>query len=105
MHFSLKKTKIFGAVFVFLISLGVYCFTLAPTIVPGDNPEIITAAYNLGTAHPPGYPLFTLILKIFIVIFPFGKIAWRANLFNAILSSLTILVVYLIIYKLTKEIS
>lgn len=105
MHFSLKKTKIFGAVFVFLISLGVYCFTLAPTIVPGDNPEIITAAYNLGTAHPPGYPLFTLILKIFIVIFPFGNIAWRANLFNAILSSLTILVVYFIIYKLTKKIS
>jgi len=104
MRFNLKEIKTFGGFFVFFISLGVYCFTLFPTIVPGDNPELIAAAYTLGTVHPPGYPLLTLISKIFITIFPFGNIAWRVNLLNAILSSLTILIVYLVVCKLIKEI-
>ncbi len=98
-----KKTIFLGGLFVFLTSFLVYFFTLAPTIVPGDGPELIAAAYNLGTAHPPGYPLLTLISKFFITVFPFGKIAWRVNLLNALFGSLAVAVVYLIIYKLTRK--
>src|SRR5262245_55456742 len=35
---------------VFLI----YLRTLAPSIVGGDSGELITVAYKLGVAHPPG---------------------------------------------------
>ena len=98
-----KKIILLGGLFVFFASFLVYFFTLAPTIVPGDGPELIAAAYNLGTAHPPGYPLITLISKFFITVFSFGSIAWRVNLLNALFGSLAAVVVYLIIYKLTRK--
>jgi len=55
---------------VFLI----YLRTLAPSVVGGDTGELITVAYKMGVAHPPGYPLFTLLAKLFTFI-PFGTIA------------------------------
>lgn len=62
--------------------LSVYLLTLAPTIVGGDSGEFITVAYKTGVAHPPGYPLFTILAKIFTLI-PIGTIAWRVNLLSA----------------------
>lgn len=32
----------------------VYLLTVNPTIVGGDNGEVMTSAIQLGTAHPPG---------------------------------------------------
>lgn len=97
-----KKTIFWGSLFVFLVSLIVYFLTLAPSIPPGDGAELITAAYTWGTAHPPGYPLLTLLSKIFITIFPFGNIAWRVNLLNALFGSFTAVVIYFIIYKVLR---
>jgi dolichyl-phosphate-mannose-protein mannosyltransferase len=56
--------------------------TLAPTVAGGDSGELITAAFTLGVAHPPGYPLYTMLAKLFTLI-PIGTIAWRVNLFSA----------------------
>ncbi len=98
--FFLKKIKTIGALFVFGVSFSVYLFTLAPTIFPGDGPELITAAYSWGVAHSPGYPLLTLITKLFIAIFPLGSVAWRANVLNALLGSLALVTVYFIICRL-----
>lgn len=39
-----------------------YFATLGPSVVGGDSGELLAEAYQLGTAHPPGYPLFTLIM-------------------------------------------
>ncbi|MDP3093701.1 MAG: DUF2723 domain-containing protein [bacterium] len=100
----LKKPVLLGGMLVFFIPFFVYILTLAPTISPGDGPELIAAAYKLGVAHQPGYPLLTLLSKFFIEIFPFGSVAWRVNLLNAIFGALTALVVYLIIFRLTKKI-
>ncbi|XP_070812799.1 protein O-mannosyl-transferase TMEM260-like, partial [Pituophis catenifer annectens] len=49
--------------------------------------ELITAAYELGVAHPPGYPLFTLLAKLAIELFPFGSAAYRVNLLCALLGA------------------
>jgi dolichyl-phosphate-mannose-protein mannosyltransferase len=61
----------------------IYLRTLAPTIVGGDTGELITVAYKMGVAHPPGYPLFTMLAKLF-TFFPFGTVAWRVNLLSAV---------------------
>ncbi|XP_061468458.1 protein O-mannosyl-transferase TMEM260 isoform X2 [Rhineura floridana] len=53
----------------------------------GDSGELITAAYELGVAHPPGYPLFTLLAKLAIELFPFGSVAFRVNLLCALLGA------------------
>lgn len=70
----------------FLLSLVVFTFvsasyvnTLHPSVPGGDSGELITASYELGVAHPPGYPLFTMLSRLAISIFPFGSIAYRVN--------------------------
>lgn len=64
------------ALLVLFISFLVYLLTLTPTIAFHDTGELITVAYTLGIAHPPGYPLYTLFGKTFITIIPFGNISY-----------------------------
>ena len=54
----------------------------------------------LGTAHPPGYPLYTMINAAFVRIVPWGSVAFRANLLSAVFAILTCLVAVLIFVKL-----
>jgi hypothetical protein len=57
------------------VILAVYIITLSPSIAGGDSGEIVAEGCLLGTglnffslslsfstAHPPGYPLLTLII-------------------------------------------
>ena len=71
-----------------------YVRTLAPTVAGGDSGELITVAYTLGVAHPPGYPLYTLLAKLFTLI-PIGTIAWRVNLFSAACGAGTATILFL----------
>ncbi|XP_063295510.1 protein O-mannosyl-transferase TMEM260 [Pelobates fuscus] len=77
---------------VFTCVSAVYFKTLHPSVPGGDSGELITAAYELGVAHPPGYPLFTVLAKLAMMLLPFGSVAYRVNflcgLFGAIASSL-----------------
>lgn len=66
----------------YLINFIFYLLTLAPTVTFEDSGELITAAFNLGIPHPPGYPLFTLLGRFFTLL-PFGTIAYRVNLMSA----------------------
>jgi len=38
-------------------------------------------------AHPPGYPLFTVLSKLAMVLIPVRSPAWRVNFLNAVFSS------------------
>ncbi|MEW6555725.1 MAG: DUF2723 domain-containing protein [Elusimicrobiota bacterium] len=92
---------------VFIIAVvlfTVYLYTLHPAVSVGDSGELITAAYTLGITHPPGYPLWTILGKIFTVIIPFGNIAYRVNLMSAFFGTLTCLIVYLITKDMRYEI-
>ncbi|MBI3290675.1 DUF2723 domain-containing protein [Candidatus Falkowbacteria bacterium] len=90
------------AVLVFGLAMTVYLFTLAPTIYAEDAGELITAAYTLGVAHPPGFPLYALLGKLFTLI-PLGNIAWRVNLMSAFFGALTVSLLGLILNRLTKN--
>jgi len=39
-------------------------------------------------AHPPGYPLFTVLSKLAMVLIPVRSPAWRVNFLNAVFSSM-----------------
>jgi len=67
--------------------LAVYVLTLYPSSPGGDSGELIAAAYRLGVAHPPGYPLYTLLGKASTLL-PIGTIAWRVNLLTALFGAL-----------------
>ena len=86
---------------VLFISFGVYLHTLTPTVGFHDSGELITVAYTLGIAHPPGYPLYTLFGNLFITLIPIGNIAYRMNMESALFASLAVMMTYFIILKLS----
>jgi hypothetical protein len=75
---------------LFLVCFGVYLFTLCPSFLDDDSPETIAAGVTLGIQHPPGYPLDTLCVRL-VSFLPLGGMAFRVNLFSALLASLTVL--------------
>ncbi|VTJ60777.1 transmembrane protein 260 isoform X5 [Marmota monax] len=87
-----------GGVTVFAAVASVFTLTLPASVPGGDSGELITAAHELGVAHPPGYPLFTLVAKLAITLFPFGSVAYRVNLlcglFGAVAASLLFFTVF-----------
>jgi len=104
---SLDRERVFAgfraretipACFAFAASFSVYLFTLAPTITFGDSGELVTAAYTLGNAHPPGYPLWLILAKLFSFI-PLGDVAYRLNLMSALLDAVAIGVLTLTIAR------
>ena|GEM_PF-672854 len=86
---------------ILFITLLVYILTLAPTVYFGDSGELTAAAYNLGIAHPPGYPLYLLLGKLFMLFVPIGDMAMRMNLLSAFFASLVAVLIYLINRVLT----
>src|SRR4029450_13396516 len=54
----------------------------------------------LGTAHPPGYPLYTMLNAAFVRIVPWGSVAFRANLLSAVFAILACLVAVAIFTRL-----
>jgi hypothetical protein len=59
-----------------------YLVTMAQTVVFGDPTEYTFVANILGIAHPPGYPVITLLGKLFQTMIPFGEIPWRMHLLS-----------------------
>src|SRR3990170_107076 len=89
--------KIYGLL-AFLLPFLLYALTTSPTITSyADSAELTTAAYNLDAAHPPGYPLYILLGKLFTLI-PLGPIAFRTNLLSCVAGAATSYV----IFKLVK---
>jgi dolichyl-phosphate-mannose-protein mannosyltransferase len=70
-----------------MASLAAYVSTLSSTVVGGDSGELIVAARVLGVVHPPGYPLYTLLGRMFTLL-PWETVAWRVNLLSAVCDSL-----------------
>lgn len=69
-------------------SLILYCLTLQPDFGgPEDTPKFQFIGYVLGIPHPPGYPLYVLLSHLFSAL-PVGTVAYRANLFSAVLAAL-----------------
>ena len=71
-----------------LVVLAVYVATLNPTVSHGDTGEMIVVPFTLGVAHPPGFPLYTVLAKIATLVVPVGGIAWRLNFFSALANAL-----------------
>ena len=63
------------------LSVGVYLFTLAPTVLNDDSGELVTVAHVLGISHPTGYPVYFLAAKLFDLL-PFATPPVRVGLFS-----------------------
>jgi hypothetical protein len=85
-----------------LAIFGIYVPTLYPSVPGGDSGELIVASYRLGVAHPPGYPLYTMLGKLFSA-FPVGALAWRLNLMTALFGAVAATVLTRATWTLTRN--
>ena len=95
-----KKT-IYG-ILSFIIPFVVYMITLAPTVSWIDSDELTTASALLKIAHPTGYPLFTILGKLFTLI-PTGDEAFSLNLMSAVISSAAVFVLFKLMLFLIND--
>ncbi len=79
-----------------------YLVSAARDIVVGDSPEFVTIAFTLGVAHPPGYPILTLLAHAFTLL-PVDPLPLRVNLVSVVCGAATIGVVYLTAWRLTAN--
>lgn len=100
----MKNREFVLSIFLFLLSFIVYYITLSPTLSSqSDSGELVTAVTLPGIAHPPGYPLYTVLGYLFSLL-PCGDQAFRINLMSAIFSSFTVVLVFLIGRKIFHNI-
>ena len=66
----------------FLAVWAVGLLTLAPGYPHGDSGETVGVALFLGIAHPPGYPLPSLLGHFFARWLPVGSVPWRVSLMS-----------------------
>jgi hypothetical protein len=77
-------------------SLAVYLRTLAPGLVPIlDTPVFQFVGRVLGVPHNPGYPFYVLVTHAWSWL-PFGTLAFRMNLFSAVMGAIAAALVYLL---------
>jgi len=87
---------------VFILSFGLYVYTLAPTVLPSNSGEFQFVTDVLGIAHPPGFPLYTMLGKLFTLI-PVGDVAYRVNLMSACFAALTLALVSRTVRRVTDS--
>ncbi|MBI3891598.1 MAG: DUF2723 domain-containing protein [Candidatus Wallbacteria bacterium] len=70
------------ALVLFALCLAFYLATAARDVYWFDSPELTAAAVNLDIAHPPGYPLWTMLGHAFTLL-PVGPVPLRVAAFSA----------------------
>jgi len=95
-RFVLAKADPLIASVVGLAAFLLYLRTMAPSVacIFCDSLEFQLVTYKLGIAHPTGYPLYTLLGKLFTLL-PLGDVAYRVNLMSALFAALTVALLYL----------
>lgn len=105
MRFTLSRKssagiEVWAGLAISLAALALYIITLSPTVNFIDSGEFITVGVVGGVAHPPGYPLYTL-LSILAAALPGGNAnaAWRINLISAVSGAAAVGFFYTLVYE------
>lgn len=88
---------------VAVVALVAYLATMAPDLYSLDSPELTTAAYRLGVAHAPGYPLYTLTGWLFSHAFPVSTVAFRLNLLSVLFGVAAAVATYALALRFTRR--
>ncbi len=90
---------------VFLAALAVYVLTTEPTASWWDCMEFTATSYKLEVGHPPGAPLFMMIMRLFTLL-SFGHTEWvglAGNLMSCVASAFCILFMFWTITRLARK--
>jgi hypothetical protein len=93
------RAELFCASAVFVATLLLYGWTLAPTVTLTDSGELIVVAHGLGVAHPPGFPLWIILAHLASLV-PLGNVAVRINFASALFAALASAMLTLVVAEL-----
>ncbi|HEY7758405.1 MAG TPA: DUF2723 domain-containing protein [Burkholderiales bacterium] len=102
MQHRASRTEWLHAGWVALILLAFYAASAPRTVALEDDGLFILSSYYLGIEHPPGYPLHTLLGKLFTLL-PIGSVAYRVHLLSAVFGALTAGAVWLCAWQLIGQ--
>ena len=88
------------AVIIFIIYIG----SAPNSVVLEDDGYFVLASYFNGIAHPPGYPLFTLLGHLATYL-PVGDVAFRVHLLSGLFGALACLSIWLIVYEYLPDLT
>lgn len=87
-----------------IIAFIFYFFCLSPTLTyGGDCGELIAASWTGGIPHPTGYPLYAMLGWVFSHLVAIGEVAWRYNLFSAVMGGIAVALVTAAVLRLTQQ--
>ena len=67
---------------------SLFALSTSHDVLLEDDSLFVLTSYFYGIAHPPGYPLHTLLGKLFTFL-PVGSIAFRVHLLSGFFGALT----------------
>lgn len=82
-------------------TLALYLRTLAPGLLPGDPGEFQFAAWQLGLAHPTGYPLYLLLGWLWQHVLALVGLApsTALNALSAVFGTLAVILCYVLVVR------
>lgn len=86
----------------FFLALVTYLLTLHLGVPGGDSGELMSAACAGGLAHPPGYPLHGLALRLAAWL-PLGDVFVRLNATSAVFGAVTVALIIDTVHRWTKR--
>jgi len=87
---------------VFCCLIVTYLYTMPRVVMLEDSGLFTLVCYFGGIAHPPGYPLYTLLCMPFARL-PFVSVAMGINIFSACMGALTCGVLYWLAIRLLQH--
>jgi hypothetical protein len=86
-----------------IISFIIYFLTTSRSIGEIDSGELAAVQATWGIAHPTGYPMFSLLGYLYSKLPIAEPLIFQLNLFQAILNSLTVIILNLTIHKILEN--
>ena len=96
------KSELPHLAFVFLLVFALYCYTAPRLVALEDDGLFLMNMKFFGVAHPPGYPLHTLLGGLFWRIFFWGEPALRGHLFSGFAAAVACSAIYAITAMLLR---
>lgn len=100
---SILKSRSLFPILLFSTTFIQYLYYICPSVYGGDSGDLLSAALTNGVAHPSGYPLYTMLAILFLKLPINTTPAWKVGLSSSILSSLTLILFYLIVERIIKH--
>ena len=97
-----RASRVLGLA-VTMAALLVYLRTMAPGLTwahnGADGGDLAAAVMTGGIPHPPGYPTYMLLGRLFAAI-PIADVAWRLNLLSVVCAAATIAILFALAYRI-----